>query len=44
MLAEEHERVLRPTDGQDLSLELDTTHTRVDRINDEHAAEARRLS
>jgi hypothetical protein len=43
-LAEEQERGLHPPDGQDLSAELDGTHTRMDRINGERAAEARRLS
>jgi hypothetical protein len=44
MLAEEQECSLHPTNGRDLSLGLDTTRACMDRINDEHAAEARRLS
>jgi hypothetical protein len=44
ILVEEQEHVLCPIDGWDLLLELDTAHMRLDRINDERAAEARQLS
>jgi hypothetical protein len=44
ILVEELERDLHPIDGWDLSAELDNARTRMDRINDEHAAKARRLS
>jgi hypothetical protein len=44
ILAEELECGLHPTDGWDLSAELDKTRARVDRINGEHATEAERLS
>jgi hypothetical protein len=39
-LVEEQEHGLRPTNGQDLSSELDIAHTRVDKISDKHTAEA----
>jgi hypothetical protein len=42
--AEELERSLHPTDGWDLSVELDRTRVHVDRINGEHTTEAERLS
>jgi hypothetical protein len=41
---EEQEHGLRPTEGWDLSLELDITHIRVDRISDENATKDRQLS
>jgi hypothetical protein len=44
ILVEEQEHVLCPIDGWDLLLELDMAHMRLDRINDERAAEARQLS
>jgi hypothetical protein len=44
ILVEELERDLHPINGWDLSVELDNARTRMDKINDEHAAEARRLS
>jgi hypothetical protein len=40
ILAEEQACGMHPLDGQNLSVELGKTHTRVDRINDERAAEA----
>jgi hypothetical protein len=44
ILVEEQEHGLCPIDGWDLLLELDMAHMRLDRINDERAAEARQLS
>jgi hypothetical protein len=44
ILAEGQECGLHPTDGQDLSSELDTTQACMDKIDDEHAAKARQLS
>jgi hypothetical protein len=43
ILAEELERGLHPTDGWDLSAELDKAYTRVDRIDDERATKAEQL-
>jgi hypothetical protein len=43
ILAEELERSLHPTDGWDLSVELDKACTCVDRIDDERATEAEQL-
>jgi hypothetical protein len=40
ILAEEQACGMHPLDGQNLSVELGKTHTCVDRINDERAAEA----
>jgi hypothetical protein len=40
ILAEELECDLYPTNGRDLSLELDRTNMCMDRVNDECAAEA----
>jgi hypothetical protein len=43
ILAKELENGLHPTNGWDLSVELDKARTRVDRIDGEHAAEAEQL-
>jgi thioester reductase-like protein len=44
ILAEELEHDLHPTDGWDLSAELDKAHVRVDRIDGGCATEAEQLS
>jgi hypothetical protein len=44
ILSEEPERGLHPSDGRNMSVELDEAHARMKRINDECAAEAERLS
>jgi hypothetical protein len=44
ILVGEQEHCLHPPDGWGWSAELEKTSARVDRINDEHAAEARWLS
>jgi hypothetical protein len=44
ILAEELECSLHPTDGWDLSVELDKTRARVYRIDDERATEVEQLS
>jgi hypothetical protein len=44
ILAEELERGLHPTNGQDLSAELDKACAQVAMINGERAAEAKQLS
>jgi hypothetical protein len=44
ILAEELEHGLHPTDGRDLSVELDKARASMDRINGKRAAEAERLS
>jgi hypothetical protein len=44
ILAEELEHGLHPTNGKDLSTELDKAHARVDRIDSERATEAEQLS
>jgi hypothetical protein len=44
ILAEELEHNLHPTNGKDLSTELDKAHARVDRIHSERATEAEQLS
>jgi hypothetical protein len=41
ILVEEQERDLCPTDGRDLSLELDSARLYVDRISDERTTEAK---
>jgi hypothetical protein len=44
ILAEEQERSMQSPDGRNMLVELDKTPARVDRINGERTAEARRLS
>jgi hypothetical protein len=44
ILAEKLEHDLHPTDGWDMSVELDMAHTLVDRIDAEHAIKVESLS